>query len=81
VKAGSANGGSAPANAPTAPTSTGPASGGIAGAPSTGGGAPQATSDAATLAFMHEIEASMILKTADDELPSSPVFGTDATPD
>ena len=40
-----------------------------------------ASSSAAFAAFSLDALASMVLGSVDDELPSSPVFGTDTTPD
>jgi hypothetical protein len=51
---------------------------------SAGGSAPSGgtmISDAASAASFHEAAASLALSTVRDELPSSPVFDTDSTPD
>jgi hypothetical protein len=55
---------------------TGPGGAGHGGATGASG-----TSDAAFAAFTLDALASLVLHAVDDELPSSPVFGTDTTPD
>ncbi|MFE6996515.1 hypothetical protein ACFVAE_11200 [Microbacterium sp. NPDC057659] len=71
-------GGSVPPAAPAAPSPAG-----SAGSTAGGGGSAGASmiSDAASAAVLHEATASLALSTVCDELPSSPVFDTDSTPD
>jgi len=71
---------------PNGPAASGsPGAGGGAGTGGSGAGAGAAgasgTSDAALTAFGLDALASLVLGSVDDELPSSPVFGTDTTPD
>ena len=51
------------------------------GAAGSGGGAASGTSDAAYAALELDALASLALHSVDDELPSSPVYDTDSTPD
>jgi len=72
---GSPTGGSAPGS---------PASGGgtgSGGAGAGGAGGASGTSDADFAALGVDALASMVLRSVDDELPSSPVYDTDTTPD
>jgi hypothetical protein len=76
----------APPNAPNTPlpgAPSSPALGGAAGGTAAGSGSAGAStsSDAALAAVGHEANASLALSTVNDELPSSPVFETDTTPD
>ncbi len=71
---------------PNGPAASGsPGAGGGAGTGGSGAGAGAAgasgTADAALTAFGLDALASLVLGSVDDELPSSPVFGTDTTPD
>jgi hypothetical protein len=71
---------------PNGPAASGsPAAGGGTGTGGSGAGSGAAgasgTSDAALTAFGLDALASLVLGSVDDELPSSPVFGTDTTPD
>jgi hypothetical protein len=70
-------GGDLPAT-PAAPAGSGAGSG-AAGAGGAGGAS--GTSDAAFAAFGVDALASLVLNSVDDELPSSPVYDTDTTPD
>jgi len=64
------------------PSPAAPAGGaGTGGAGPTGAGGASGTSDAALAALELDALASLVLHAVDDELPSSPVFDTDATPD
>ncbi|HEY9365725.1 MAG TPA: hypothetical protein VIP55_03745, partial [Agromyces sp.] len=54
---------------------------GGSGAAGSGGGAASGTSDAAYAALELDALASLALHSIDDELPSSPVYDTDSTPD
>ncbi|MDQ0614675.1 hypothetical protein QF046_002316 [Microbacterium sp. W4I4] len=66
---------------PVVPAAPAPAGG---SGTSAGGSAPSGgtmISDAASAASFHEAAASLALSTVRDELPSSPVFDTDSTPD
>lgn len=79
---GAGSGAPAPA-APSAPPFT-PAPGGSGAAGGVGGSAASgasAVSDTADFTFLHEAAASQALSAVCDELPSSPVFDTDSTPD
>lgn len=72
---GSPTGGSAPGSpAPGGGTGSG-------GAGAGGAGGASGTSDAAFAALGIDALASMVLRSVDDELPSSPVYDTDTTPD
>ena len=71
------DGSPSPGTAPGSPASGGSGSGG-AGA---GAGGASGTSDAAFAALGLDALASMVLRSVDDELPSSPVYDTDTTPD
>lgn len=80
--AGAGSGAPAPA-APSAPPFT-PAPGGSGAAGGVSGSAASgasAVSDTADFTFLHEATASQALSAVCDELPSSPVFDTDSTPD
>ena len=71
---------------PNGPAASGsPAAGGSSGTGGSGAGAGAAaasgTSDATLAAFGLDALASLVLGSVDDDLPSSPVFGTDTTPD
>ena len=55
--------------------------GGSGGAGSGGAGASSGTSDATFAALEVGALTALVLNSTDDELPSSPVFGTDTTPD
>jgi len=72
---GSPTGGSAPGS-PASGGGTGPGGAGAGGA-----GGASGTSDAAFAALGVDALASMVLRSVDDELPSSPVYDTDTTPD
>jgi hypothetical protein len=67
------------AAAPGSPAAGGGA--GTGGAGSGGAGGASGTSDAAFAALGADALASMVLNSVDDDLPSSPVFDTDTTPD
>jgi len=75
---GAPTGGELPPVVPAAPAPAG-GSGTSAGGSTPSGGTM--ISDAASAASFHEAAASLALSTVRDELPSSPVFDTDSTPD
>ncbi|GAT74776.1 hypothetical protein MHM582_3284 [Microbacterium sp. HM58-2] len=64
------------------PAATAPGGSGPGGALNGGGSAgASSVSDAVLSAYGHGAAASLVLGTVSDELPSSPVFDTDSTPD
>ena len=69
----------APAAPPGAPFPGGTGTGG--GANGSGSAGASTISDAVSSAYLLEANASLVLSTVHDELPSSPVFDTDSTPD
>lgn len=74
--------GGTPRNGGLPPTPAAPAGGaGAGGAGPTGAGGASGTSDAASAALELDALASLVLHAVDDELPSSPVYDTDSTPD
>jgi hypothetical protein len=76
--ASDAPGGSLPGSAPGMPVGSAPAGSGTG---SGSGGASTAGSDALLHGFSADASVSRSTASADDELPSSPVYATDSTPD
>jgi hypothetical protein len=77
------DGGAPPGGVPSAPVVPAAPGGGAGsgGWAPTGGAGAATTSDAASAAFGPDALASLVLHSVDDDLPSSPVYDTDSTPD